>query len=281
MKLHEHERLARQALAEANVESPGLCGRVLVRHAAELDRTGYLLASEQELSPAGVARLADFMQRRISGEPLAYIIGKREFYGRDFSVSVATLIPRPETELLIDTALANLDGSELAFADLGCGSGCIGLTLLCERPRWRGTLIDIDAAALALARRNAAQLGVNAMFLQGDLFRLNLPRASLDLVISNPPYVAEAERDEVAKETLAWEPRLALFSGKDGLAHLEAVIYAAYGLLKSGGHILLEHGYRQRDAVCDLLSRGGFAPVRQLTDLSGLPRAVFARKREE
>ena len=278
MTLSEHERQARRALRLAGVDSPELCGRLLAQRAFGLDHIKLVLAGERQAEPEEAARLARLVQRRSLGEPLAYILGKREFYGRDFLVSPATLIPRPETELLIEAALDLAGQGSATFADLGCGSGCIGLTLLCERPAWRGLLCDISPQALAVAAANAGQLGCEAAFLLADMRAPPLKPASLDLVISNPPYIATWDKRNVLPETLAWEPHLALFSEQDGLGHLQAAITAGQICLKPGGWLIVEHGWRQRAAVQTLFSRDGFTNLRGLNDLAGLPRCVCGQK---
>lgn len=278
MTVSEHERQARRQLQLAGVDSPELCSRLLAQRAFGLDHLELVLAGDLQAGPEGVARLARLVKRRSLGEPLAYILGKREFYGRDFLVSAATLIPRPETELLIETALGLAGPGSTIFADLGCGSGCIGLTLLCERPAWQGLLCDISPQALAVAAGNAAQLGCEAVFLLADMQTPPLRQASLDLVISNPPYIATWDKRNVMPETLAWEPHLALFSEQDGLGHLRAVITAAQICLKPGGWLIVEHGWQQREDVLALFRQNGFANLGELDDLAGLPRCVCGQK---
>lgn len=278
MRLGEHERVARRLLAEARVDSPGLCARLLTAYAAGLDKIGFILSAEQELEADKAERLEAMVARRAAGEPLAYILGEREFYGLTFQVSAATLTPRPETELLVEQALLRLPEAEISFADLGCGSGCIGGTLLYLRQAWQGILADSSAGALGVAAANIRTLGVNAAIIQADIFCLPFAPEKLDMVVSNPPYISRAESSEVMWETLAYEPHCALFSEADGLAHLQAIICQAGFFLKKGGWIILEHGDRQGEAVSNLLLGAGFANILDLPDLAGRPRCAIAQK---
>ena len=278
MRLEEHERAARRILAKAGVDSPGLCARVLACKAAGLDRISCILAAEEELAPDRAACLSGLVARRARGEPLAYILGEREFYGLSFRVSEATLTPRPETEMLVEEALRLCPQATLRFADLGCGSGCIGATLIHERPGWHGILADASLPALEIARANAERLGIQADIVQADIFQLPFAASSLDLVVSNPPYIGRQDERLVMWETLAYEPHCALFSEKEGYAHLEAVIAGAAACLKSGGWLVVEHGDRQGSAVVEMLAAAGFGQIRDLPDLASLPRCALGQK---
>lgn len=278
MRLDEHERLARKILAEAGVDSPGLCSRILTAHAAGLSRIEYILSPDSCLSSEQEELLAELVARRSRGEPLAYILGFREFYSLPFLVSPATLTPRPETELLVELALEHAPKDGLIFADLGCGSGCIGETLLSLRPGWTGALLDNSAAALAVAGQNAASLHCSPLLVQADIFHLPFADSSLDLVVSNPPYISESDKGSVMAEVLAYEPHSALFSPANGLAHLDAVIKGSRRCLKSGGLLLLEHGAGQEAEVAALLAASGFTDIEDFRDLAGLPRCAMGRK---
>lgn len=279
MQLRQYELQARQILAKARVDSPGLCARLLVAYAAGLDKTGYILACDRELEPEQAKVLHDCVARRASGEPLAYILGYKEFYGINFIVNSCTLTPRPETELLVDLALSIFpEQQSVRFADLCCGSGCIGLTLAHMRCAWHPLLLDNSAGALAVCQSNQRNLACPAAIVQADIFRLPLGNECFDLVVSNPPYIAESEKAQVMGETLAHEPHSALFSPHAGLAHLEAVITGAMRCLVPGGYILLEHGARQGKPVQKMLRDSGFTNVSQQNDLAGLPRCAMAQK---
>ena len=281
MRLHEYERKIARQLTEAGVDSPRLCARLLCAHALGLDKLGVALAPERALDDAEARRLEVLARRRATGEPLAHITGRREFFGRPFRVTRQTLIPRPETELLVETALELLPQGPLTFADLGAGSGCIGVTLACERPLWRGVLLEKSAGALSVARDNAALLlGVEqerVTLVAGDLFAPPFRAGSFELVISNPPYIGAGERGEVMDEVLRFEPASALFSPADGLAHLAAVCGAARRVLRPGGRIILEHGAGQGGAVRGLMAASGFAAVETRRDLAGLERCTLGR----
>lgn len=282
MRLREYEYNAARQLTEAGVDSPRLCAQLLAGHVLGLDRTHRVLEAERELTLAEIRALDVLTARRATGEPLAHILGAREFFGRSFLVTPDTLIPRPETELLVETALELLPAPRsLLFADLGAGSGCIGVTLCLERPQWRGLLLELSAPALAVARENAMRLGAATRLgaLRADMRAVPLRAASCGLVVSNPPYIAEAERNEVMDEVLRHEPHSALFSPQAGLAHLRAVIGQAARVLRPGGLLLLEHGARQGAAVRQILSSARvFDGIAVRRDLAGLERCALARK---
>lgn len=265
-------------LTEAGVDSPGLCARLLTAYAAGVDKIGYILSADQELDSDKAARLESLLARRAAGEPMAYILGVREFYGLPFQVTAATLTPRPETELLVEQALLRLSEDEITFADLGCGSGCIGGTLLHMRAAWRGILADSSAAALEVATANVRALGLDAAIIQADIFSLPFAQGGLDLIVSNPPYISRAESSLVMWETLAYEPHCALFSESDGLAHLHAIIDQAGYCLRKGGWVILEHGDRQGGPVKNMLLAAGFANILDLPDLAMRPRCAIAQK---
>lgn len=284
------DTLMQQAVARlraAGDDSPHVCARALAQAVTGLDRTGLILAGERPLAAELAARLEEGVTRRCAGEPLAHILGQREFFGRDFAVTPDTLIPRPETELLVELALQHMQeaethqpgGSPLRLADLGAGSGCIAITLLCERPRWQGLLLDISPPALAVARRNARTHGADQRLhcLLADMAHAPLAPHSLHLLVSNPPYISPAERHEVMEDVLRHEPHAALFSPDDGLAHLRAACRAAAVALVPGGHLLLEHGWRQGEAVRHILTRSGFVSVTTHTDLAGHERCTQGR----
>lgn len=278
MRISEHISQTVRRLEQAGADSPALSGRLLVCHATGLDKIGLIMAGNMEMTGQAAEKLASLVERRASGEPLAYILGKKEFFGIDFTVDASTLVPRPETEHLVELALGLFTQDPILFADIGCGSGCIGLALLAQRPLWKGLLMDNSAAALAITAKNAAGLGVDCAIARADLFDLPLARASLDLCISNPPYIARAEKDLVMPECLAFEPHSALFSGKGGLSHLEAVIDGASACLKPGGWVIVEHGMTQAGAVRMLMQNAGFEKIRCQKDLASLDRCTLGQK---
>lgn len=281
MRLGEYEGRIARRLTEAGVDSPRLCARLLCGHALGLDKLGVALAPERELDRHETHLLDALAARRATGEPLAHILGTREFFGRDFRVTRHTLVPRPETELLVETALELLPSGPAVFADLGTGTGCIGITLACERRKWRGVLLEISGEALAVAWENAAALldsgESRAALVRGDLFAPPLRARAFSLVVSNPPYIGEGERSLVMDEVLRFEPASALFSPENGLAHLMAVCEAARRLLRPGGLLILEHGAGQGTAVRGLMAGRGFARVETRKDLGGLERCTLGR----
>jgi len=244
---------------------------------------GWLLAHEQfALGPEARAQYGAWIARRAGGEPFAYITGVKEFWSLPLRVTPDVLVPRPETELLVERALALLPdappgGPPVRIADLGTGSGAIALALAHERPQWQVTATDRSAAALEVARGNARQLGLaNLRFLQGE-WLAPLAGERLDLLVSNPPYIA-ADDPALDDPALRHEPIGALRSGDGGLADLRALIVAAPGHLRPGGWLLLEHGATQGEAVCALFASQGWTRVRCHADLSGKPRVSEARR---
>ena len=232
----------------SGTESPALAVTLLLCHVLGIDKVALIAHSEEEIPPRAEAELDALLERRLAGEPVAYLLGRREFYGRDFSVNSHTLIPRPETEHLIEAALEFFQGrEEIRFLDLGTGSGCIAVTLAAERPSWHGTAVDISAGALEVAGANAGAHGVSdrVRFLQADFTKpMPLVGEGFDLVISNPPYISEEEYAALDDGVRNFEPRSALVPGPEGLEHPRAVEAAARALLKEGGLLLMEHGGR-------------------------------------
>jgi release factor glutamine methyltransferase len=215
--------------------------------------------------------------RRAAGEPVAYLLGLREFYGRDFAVTPDVLIPRPETELLVDIAVEKVgaDGT-VNILDLGTGSGCLAVTLALELPLARVTAVDVSPAALDVAHGNAARLGARVAFVASDWFAA-LPPARYDLIVANPPYIAAGD-PHLAQGDLRFEPAGALTDHADGLAAIRRIVMAAPHWLVPGGWLFFEHGYDQAAAVHALLADAGFAAIEQRRDLAGIVRASGGRR---
>jgi release factor glutamine methyltransferase len=265
------QRLARTTGARDPGATPGLDAEILLAH--ELGVVRARLRSHPEEVPAADAatRFLDLIARRAAGEPVAYILGRKDFWTIELSVSTAVLVPRPETELLVERALALDPGGDARVADLGTGSGAIALALASARPLWRIVATDISAAALAVARANAAALELTRVeMIQGDWLGC-LSARRFQLILSNPPYVAAAD-PALAQPELMREPRLALVAAEDGLAALRAIIRTAPEHLEPGGWLLLEHGAAQAAAVAGALVARGFAQVRCHRDLAGRER---------
>jgi release factor glutamine methyltransferase len=223
-----------------------------------------------------IQQFHQWVARRVAGEPVAYILGWKEFYGRPFTVSPQVLIPRPDTETLVDWAMQILSSMPSpALLDLGCGSGALAITLAAEWPKARVSAVDISAGALVVAEQNArALLGPSAgvVFLQGSWYAPVLGQR-FDVIVSNPPYVAEQD-PHLDQGDVRFEPRGALVGGRDGLADLRQVIAKACMHLKPGGWLLVEHGYDQAQPVADLFAEAGFLGVESRRDLAGQPRCT-------
>ena len=248
-------------------------GRALLAHQLGVARETLIARPEQCVAPADADAFAQLAERRRRGEPLAYLLGEKEFYGRQFAVSSAVLVPRPETELLVETALS-LDLNDGAqVADLGTGSGCIAITLALERPGWWVTATDASQQAIGVARNNAEKWRAgNITFRHGTWFSA-APGRRFDLIVSNPPYVAAGDPH---LDALRFEPTLALVAENNGLACLQTIIDGAPSHLVPGGFLVLEHGHDQADAVRDMLA-AGWSDVRMRTDLAGHARVTLAR----
>lgn len=248
-----------------------LDARVLAAHVLGVD-TAWLIAHDTDpLADTHAAAFESLLTRRLEGVPIAYLVGTREFYGRPFQVSPGILIPRPDTELLVDLALARKPPDQaMDVLDLGTGSGCIAITLALERPLARVTAVDRSAAALVIAERNADILNAHVEFLTSDWFAA-LAGRRFDLIVGNPPYIAAAD-PHLTRGDVRFEPLTALAAGRDGLADLRQLTAAARNHLSPGGVLLLEHGYDQADAVRALLRESGIPRPQSWPDLAGIPR---------
>ncbi|MFH2134209.1 MAG: peptide chain release factor N(5)-glutamine methyltransferase [Pseudomonadota bacterium] len=241
----------------------------------------YLLAHpERVLNEQEFSLYQTSLQRRLQGEPLAYILGEREFFGLNFKVSPATLIPRPDTELLVELALARISSAGARVLDLGTGSGAIALSIAHNRPDVQMTAVDASEAALSVAQDNANCLEVrNARFVHCDWFAA-LEGLRFDLIVSNPPYIAANDR-HLSQGDLRFEPASALASGTDGLDDIRRIISESGAHLAAGGWLMLEHGYDQAEQVCALLLQAGFRNVRSDKDLAGIARVSGGQYTED
>ncbi len=261
--------------ARSGVDAPRLTAELLLAHALGCDRVRLYLDFDKPLGPEELARYRALVKRRGEGEPTAYLTGAREFYGHAFRVDGRALIPRPETELLVEAALAALP-EEGAALDLCTGSGCVAISLALARPRAAVSAADLSAEALALARENAERLGARVTLLEGDLFAPVPDGARFDVVTANAPYVPSGELPGLARE-LRREPRLALDGGPDGLAVLRRLVRDAPRFLRPGGALLLEMHETHADPLPALCREAGLASAEVRRDLAGLPRLVVAR----
>jgi release factor glutamine methyltransferase len=251
--------------------TPALDAELLLAHGLGAGRARLRSHPEEVPAAAAAACFLALIERRAAGEPVAYILGRKDFWTLELRVSPAVLVPRPETELLVERALALHPGAEAKVADLGTGSGAIALALASARPGWQVLATDLSAAALGVARANAVALGLERVeIVQGDWLAC-LPGRSFQLLLSNPPYVAAAD-PALEQPELLCEPRLALVAPEGGFAALHRIIQDAPDHLEPGGWLLLEHGAAQAAAVAGALVARGFAQVRSHRDLAGRER---------
>lgn len=248
--------------------------RILIAHALGLSRVALITQSDRVLSDTEAHRLSDLFQRRLDGEPIAYLTGEREFYGLPLQVTPDVLIPRPETELLVDLALKRMPPGARVL-DLGTGSGAIAIAIAHQRPDAVVTAVDASPAALALASQNATGLDVKVRFLTSDWYA-SLGSGLFDLIVSNPPYI-RSDDIHLAQGDLRFEPRSALTDFGDGLSALRTIVEGAPARLENGGWLLMEHGYDQAESVRDLLASRGFCEVQSWTDLAGIARVSGGR----
>ncbi len=261
-----------EALHQARRSIGDTDARMLLQHVLNVSHAHLIAYPEQELSPEQVQYLGQLTQRRACGEPVAYLTGRREFYSLDFRVTPAVLIPRPETELLVDLALERIP-ADRAFKvlDLGTGSGAIALTIAKHRPLVSVIAVDASVEAASIAESNAKQLDVhNVRIMKGDWFE-GLGEERFDLIVSNPPYVASTD-PHLSRGDLRFEPAMALTDGADGLGCLRAIMGSAPTHLVAGGTLLVEHGYDQAEVCRRLLENAGFGAIICCPDLAGIPR---------
>ena len=261
-------------------DSARLDAELLLAHCLGKSRS-YLYSWPQEvLSEACWLQFQDLVARRIEPTPIAYLLGSREFYSLEFNTRSQALVPRPETELLVDLALLQVPLEEpVRICDLGTGSGIIAITLKAQRPLAQVYATDVDPACLELARENALRHQVDIEWIESDWYS-NLPnQAGFDLIVSNPPYIA-ADHPFLSQGDLPAEPQLALTPGATGLEALQTIIPGAHQYLKDGGYLMLEHGYDQQASVAQLFVENGFEEVRCEYDLNDLPRTSIAKRVE-
>ena len=252
---------------------------LLLAAALECQREYLYTWPEQLLSTSQSREFYQALERRKQGEPIAYIIGRKSFWDIELTVTPDVLIPRPETELIVATALelfADVD-SNVCIADLGTGSGAIALALAHHCPRWQITATDLCAAALAVAQHNASQIGVDNIAFQLTSWCQDLTPAHYDLIVSNPPYV-EANDEHLAQGDVRFEPRRALVASDAGLNAIQQIASGSSALLKKQGWLLLEHGYNQAAAVADILHLSGFDNISCRRDLAGIERMTMAQR---
>ena len=296
-----HDGLARLEAARlvgVDIDAARLSAEVLLFHVAHCDRAHLYAHPERELTPDEQQQYEALIARRAAGEPLQYIIGHQEFWRMDFRVTPAVLIPRPETEHLVEQTLVlarkfhpeafaeaahgtdlqekALRGKALRLIDVGTGSGAIAVSLAVELPQAEVAAVDLSPEALDVARQNAERLGARVQFTVSDVLAAVPEEPVFDFVVSNPPYVGLDEADKVQQVVLQNEPHLALFAGAEGLAVIRRLIPQAWARLRPGGWLLMEIGWSQSEAVKALLV--GWHNIHVINDLAGVPRIVAARK---
>lgn len=264
--------------AEARRDAATLLANLVGR-----DSTYLIAHAERELTAADVARYRNAIERRAAGEPVQYITGRQEFFNLDFTVTRDVLIPRPETELLVETALDLIDKNEVrSICDVGTGSGCIAISILHERPHACGVGLDISPRALRVAASNAKRNGVRERLelIASDCFAaLDMAQARFHLIASNPPYVMDETFAWLQREVREHEPRSALTSGHDGLVMIRRLLEEAPAYLVPGGHLLIEIGFNQHEEVREMIDRSVWKLIEIHKDLQGIPRTVVLRKR--
>lgn len=248
---------------------------ILLAHVLNVPRSYLHSWPEKQISPENEQQFKHYLQRRLNGEPVAYIIGHQEFWSLDFEVTKDVLIPRPETELLVELVLKFPNEKQLVVADLGTGSGAIALSIANERPQWKIHATDKSEKALFIAKKNADRLKINNVaFYQGDWCEA-LPDVKFNVIVSNPPYIEENHPNLPA---LRYEPHTALVSTQQGLADLKMIITQAKNHLQPGGILMLEHGFDQAKSVTDFLHHEGYLDIKTLQDLAGKDRVTVAKR---
>ncbi len=282
MQISQILKTAVQQLAP-NSDSPRLDAEILLAHSLQKNRTWLITWSDKEPDELALLAFYQLLDRRLKGEPIAHIIGSREFWSLPLKVSKDTLIPRPETELLVENILdAYPQTPDIRLLDLGTGSGAIALALASERPNWQITATDKSAAALNIAQQNAQQLNLkNINFICADWFSaFENPHAKnqqFEIIASNPPYIPAAD-PHLSQGDLRFEPLSALTSGKDGLHDIHLICKQALSHLTSGGMLIIEHGFDQKEELLRIFTNSAYKNIRQAADLSHQPRLTIGFK---
>lgn len=255
--------------------TPHLDAELLLMHATNNSREFILTYPEKLLNEQQADQLENFIERRKSGEPIAYILGYKEFWSLNLEVTPEVLIPRPETEHLVEWALAELPEQKISVADLGVGSGAIAIALAHERSEWEIDATDNNEKAIKIAKQNAKRFELKKIHFYVGNWCEALPHHHYTAIFSNPPYI---NHKDPHLEKLKFEPRYALDGGKDGLDAIKIIIAQAKDYLVPEGYLIIEHGYHQREKIMSLLQKSGYKEIEDHTDLAGIPRFTTAKK---
>jgi release factor glutamine methyltransferase len=264
----------------SNAPSPAKDTEWLLRHVLGREKAWLLTHGDDEVEDESAQQYATLIKRRATGEPMQYIIGECEFFGMPFRVTPDVLIPRPETEHLVEKVVELAIGfSAPRVIDVGTGSGAIAIAIAKQLPQAQVTATDLSEGAIEVARENAARNGASVRFLSGDLLA-PVAEEKFEIIASNPPYVPSEEKALLAVEVRDHEPEMALYGGADGLGIYRRLIPAAFAQLTDGGWLLLEMGFGQAERVKDLMEQAGFREIEIVTDLQGIERILCGRKKE-
>jgi release factor glutamine methyltransferase len=276
-KLLEHATNAIQAQLPLHQQDASLEARYLLQHQLQVDRAWLIAHASDDILKQDDDAFHALLNRRLNGEPIAYILGEREFYGLNLKVTPDTLIPRPDTETLVDATLKKIEPHlPLSICDLGTGTGAIALAIAKHRPHMEVTAVDASESALKIAQENAEHLDItNIIFVQSNWFA-ELNNKTFDFIVSNPPYIEEND-PHLSQGDLRFEPRTALASGSDGLDDIRHIINHATNHLKTKGWLMLEHGFNQAKAVAQLLSLAGFKNIEHVDDLAEIQRVTIGQ----